>query len=207
MPRVPGCDDGGVSKELAAALPVVAREIEEFVAGGGWDQPVQLFALVPTAALLAAEPSMVSRIDAAAPLTPIAQEPLAEPELDVALAGIAWPDEVSGCVVVQEIVVLPPGAEAELAAGGATEVGYAEDGGTEDGGTAGGGTEDGAVLARLVASHPSRREARVVAAVLRDGPGACVLRLRGGEDVLEEVVEHPDLAPNLLDALRRTFAP
>jgi hypothetical protein len=168
-----------MSKELAAALPGVAREIEEFVASGGWDQPVQLFALVPTAALLAAEPSMAGRLDTAVPLTPVAQEPLAEAELDVALASIAWPDGVSGCAIAQEIVVLPPEAEAELIGPGA----------------------------RLAASHPSRREARMVAAVLRDGSGACVLRLRGGEDVLEEVVEHPDLAPNLLDALHRTFAP
>lgn len=175
-----------MSKELAAALPGVTREIEEFVAVGGWDQPVQLFALVPTAALLAAEPSMADRLDAAAPLTPVAQEPLGEADLDVALAGIAWPDGVSGCAVVQEIVVLPPDAEAELT---------------------GSGTAGGAMLARVAASHPSRREARMVAAVLRDGSGACVLRLRGGEDVLEEVVERPDLAPNLLDALRGTFAP
>ncbi|HEY3261496.1 MAG TPA: PPA1309 family protein [Pseudonocardiaceae bacterium] len=184
-----------MSEELAAALPEVAREIEEFVAAGGWDQPVQLFALVPTAALLAAEPAMAGQLDAAVPLTPIAQEPLAEPELDVALAGIAWPDEVSGCAVVQEIVVLPPSAEAELTANEGAGDNAAES------------TRDSAVLARLAAAHPARREARMVAAVLRDGPGACVLRLRGDEDVLEEVVEHPDLAPNLLDALRQTFAP
>lgn len=177
-----------VSAELAAALPGVAREIEEFVAAGGWDQPVQLFALVPTAELLAAEPAMAGRVDAAAPLTPVAQEPLAEDRLDVALAGIAWPDGVSGCALAQEIVVLPPGADAELAA--------AEEAG-----------EDAVVLARMAAAHPGRREARMVAAVLRDGAGACVLRLRGADGLLEEVVERPDLAPNLLDALRGTFAP
>lgn len=169
-----------------AALPEVAREVEDFVATAGWDQPPQLFALVPTADLLAAEPGMAGQLDASAPLTPIAQEPLPDSSLDLALAGIAWPDAVAGCAVVQEIVVLPPAAESALAdsAGGSVDV-----------------------LARTAAIHPSRREARLVAAVLRDGPGACVLRLRGGEDLLEEVVEHPDLAPNLLEALRSTFAP
>lgn len=175
--------NGGTDDELAAALPHAAREIEEFVAGGGWNQPVQLFALVSTASLLAAEPGVASQVDASAPLTPVAQEPLAGTDLDVALAGIAWPDTVAGCAVVQEIVVLPPDAEAELSGA------------------------DSDVLVRLAAGHPARREGRMVAAVLRGGAGACVLRLRGGDDVIEELVEHPELAPNLLDALRRTFAP
>jgi len=172
-----------VTQELATALPEVAREIEEFVSAGGWDQPVQLFALVPTASLLAAEPAVASSLDASVPLTPVAQEPLPDAPLDEALAGIAWPDGVAGCAVVQEIVVLPPDAEASL---------------TE---------HRGATLAMLAVGHPARREGRMVAAVLRGGAGACVLRLRGGESVLEELVERPDLAPNLLEALRRTFAP
>jgi hypothetical protein len=169
--------------DLAAALPEVVREVEDFVASAGWDQPPQLFALVRTATLLDAEPGMADQLDAQAPLTPIAQEPLPEAELDVALAGITWPDAVIGCAVVQEIVVLPPGVEASLADNGAS------------------------TLARIAASHPDRREARLVVGVLRDGPGCCVLRLRGGEDVPEELVEHPELAPNLVEALRGTFAP
>lgn len=172
------------SSELADSLPEVAREIEDFVAAGGWDQPPQLFALVSTAQLLAAEPGIADQLDADAPLTPIAQEPLAGAALDEALATIAWPPGVAGCAVVQEVAVLPPDVEAEL--------------------------DDGAhspdSLVRLAASHPARREARLVAAVLRDGPGACVLRLRGGEDLLEELVEHPELAPNLLEALRNTLS-
>lgn len=172
-------------------LAEVTREIEEFVAAAGWDQPVQLFALVPTATLLEAEPSMAGQLDEAAPLTPIAQEPLAEPELDVALAGIAWPDVVQGCAIVQEIVVLPTEAEAALA-------------------DSGDGSPD--VLARLAAEHPARREARLVAAVLRGdddtaGPRACVLRLRAVGDEVDEIVEHPDLATNLVEALRRTLQP
>jgi hypothetical protein len=183
------CNDGpvtsGPSAELAAALPEVARDVEDFVASAGWDQPPQLFALVRTSDLLAAEPGMAGRLDASAPLTPVAQEPLPDEQLDVALAGITWPPAVAGCAAALQIVVLPPGAESALddAAGGQSEL-----------------------LQRLAAEHPQRREARLVAAVLRDGAGACVMRLRGEEDV-DELVEHPDLAPNLLDALRATFEP
>lgn len=168
------------SADPAASLPEVVREIEEFVSAAGWDQPPQLFALVATAELLAAEPGIADQLDAGSPLTPIAQEPLADAALDEALGAIAWPPGVAGCAVVQEIAVLPPDAEAEL------------DGGSSD-------------LVRLAATHPARREARLVAAVLRDGPAACVLRLRGGDDLLEELVEHPDLAPNLVEALRETL--
>jgi hypothetical protein len=53
--------------------------------------------------------------------------------------------------------------------------------------------------------HPQRREARLVAGVLRDGSAACVLRVRGDHDVPDEIVEHPELAPNLVDALRETL--
>src|SRR4051812_41258822 len=45
-----------------AALPVAVREVEDFIAGAGWDQAPQLFALVPTAELLAAEPSLADRL-------------------------------------------------------------------------------------------------------------------------------------------------
>jgi len=186
---VDGCDDGAVNSpnaELVVALPEVAREIEDFVATGGWDQPPQLFALVATAELLAAEPGIAGQIDAGAPLTPIAQEPLSGDALDEALGAIAWPPGVAGCAVVQEVAVLPPDAEAQLDS-------HAD--------------ASPETLIRLAASHPERREARLVAAVLRDGPGACVLRLRGGEDLLEELVEHPELAPNLLEALRGTLRP
>ncbi|HEY0639309.1 MAG TPA: PPA1309 family protein [Pseudonocardiaceae bacterium] len=173
------------SADLAAALPEAAREIEDFVSTGGWDQPPQLFALVPTAELIAAEPALAGQVDPLSPLTPVAQEPL-RGALDDALAGIAWPRGVAGCAVVQEIAVLPPDAEAAIEIDGVSE----------------------ADMVRAAAAHPRRREARLVAAVLRDGVGACVLRLRAAdesEDAVEELVERPDLAPNLLAALHDTF--
>ncbi len=187
----PAAHDG--TNIATANLATVAREVDEFVAAAGWDQPPQLFALVPTADLLAKQPELADRLDVDSPLTPVAQESLPESDLGDSLAKIAWPETVAGCALAHEIVVLPPGAESDLEA------------------TAG-GADDVERLQRAAANHPQRTEARLVAAVSRDGARACVMRLRGKSENAEtepvdEVVEHPDLAPNLLDALAATLEP
>jgi hypothetical protein len=171
-------------------LAATAREVEKFVAAAGWDQQPQLFALVATPTLLASQPELASQLDADAALTPVAQEALPEGELDAALAGIEWPAAVAGCALAQEIVVLPPAAQASL----------------------GELPDDPVEARRAAAGHPQRREGRLVAAVLRDGAGACVLRLRaesgdgqGGDELAEELVEDAQLAPNLLRALLETL--
>jgi hypothetical protein len=169
------------------SLPQVVREVEDFAASAGWDQPPQLFALVSTAELLAKQPELGDQVDADSTLTPVAQEPLPQEDLAEALAGIVWPETVTGCALVQEIVVLPQDAEAELDA------------------AVTGQDADAARMRRIAMEHPQRREARLVAGVLRDGSAACVLRVRGGEDAPDEIVEHPELAPNLVDALRETL--
>ncbi|MGP4019149.1 PPA1309 family protein [Saccharopolyspora sp. 5N708] len=171
-------------EDLTAALPSTAREIEEFVDAAGWDQPTQVFALVPTRRLLAAEPGLADQLDPDAALTPIAQEALPAEDLAEALSRIEWPEQVCGCALVQEIVVLPPEAEAELPG-------------------------DAAAARQAAAAHPQRREARLVAAVLRDGGETCVMRLRAsvdGDGTGGEVIQDPSLAPNLLTALHATFA-
>ena len=186
------CDDAQMNtpppdpSTLSQALPATAREVEEFVASAGWDQQPQLFALVATATLLASQPELADQLDAHAALTPVAQEALPQGELDLALAGIEWPDSVAGCALAQEIVILPPAAEADL----------------------GGLVDDPAQARHAAAGHPQRREGRLVAAVLRDGTGACVLRLRPGSgngQRPDELVEDSQLAPNLLHALLATL--
>jgi hypothetical protein len=169
----------------AQHLSAVAREVEDFVSTAGWDQPPQLFALVPTAELVEREPELAGQVDQAAPLTPIAQDSLPSEDLGEALAGIMWPDAVRGCALAQEIVVLPPEVESTLPTGDSTG--------------------DSAAMRKIAAEHPRRREARLVAAVLRDGTAACVLRLRGSAGDEDQVVEHPELAPNLTDALLATL--
>jgi hypothetical protein len=168
----------------AQHLSAAAREVDDFVSTAGWDQPPQLFALVPTAELVEANPELAAQVDAGAFLTPVAQDQLPNEDLAEALAGIMWPEAVQGCAVAQEIVVLPPEAEETLPAG--------ENSGDTD------------ALRRIAAEHPRRREARLVAAVLRDGTAACVLRLRS-PDGADEIFEHPELAPNLTDALLDTL--
>lgn len=178
-------DEQRYLSELSRALPATAREVEKFVAAAGWDQQPQLFALVPTPTLLASQPELASQLDTEAMLTPVAQDPLPAGELDTALAGIEWPHAVAGCALAQEIVVLPPDAEAAL----------------------GQLPDDPRQARRAAAEHPQRREGRLVAAVLREGVGACVLRLRAtsGDPRQEELVEDPQLAPNLLRALLATL--
>lgn len=171
----------------AQHLSALAREVEDFVATAGWDQPPQLFALVPTAELVEHQPELAAQVDQGAPLTPVAQDALPNEDLAEALAAIMWPDTVHGCALAQEIVVLPPEAEAALPTGDSTA--------------------ESDAMRRIAAEHPRRREARIVAAVLRDGTTACVLRLRGEANGQSEddIVEHPELAPNLTDALLTTL--
>lgn len=175
------CMPSPTAEELSAALPAAAREIEEFVGNAGWDQPAQVFALVPTSELLAAEPELADQLDQSAPLTPVAQEALPNEDLGEALAQIAWPEQVAGCAVAQEIVVLPPEAEAEL-------------------------PTDAEQARQAAAQHPQRQEARLVAAVLRSGGQTCLLRLRDPEQTGGELIQDPSLAPNLTKALLVTFA-
>ncbi len=171
-----------------AALYRCLREVAEFVDRDGWDQPPQLFALVETHTLAAAEPGLLDQLSDADELTPIAQNELPDgvPVEDV-LGTTSWPPAVSGCALVQQIVVLPPTAESAL---------------------------DSALLesdhaARATAgTHPERRDARLFAAVLHDGPSLCLLQLRpedeGSFDDIE-LLGYPNLAPTLVDALYATF--
>ncbi|MBA0127076.1 hypothetical protein H0B56_16110 [Haloechinothrix sp. YIM 98757] len=225
-PDASDAPDASVDTSVASA----AREVEEFLAAGGWNQPVQLFALVDTASLLAKQPELEDQLDTHAALTPVAQEALPDSDLAEALAGIVWPETVHGCALAQEIIVLPPDAEGDLPGAGDSENGEDSDG------SAGGGQDDER-LRRAAADHPSRTEARLVAAVTRDGTRACVMRLRastgeaetgggardrdadngpdttrtgeagGGQFPVDEVIEHPDLAPNLIRALEATLQP
>lgn len=167
--------------EMAAGLPVVVREIEEFAGATGWDQPPRMFALVPTRDLLAAEPDLADQLDPESVLTPIAQDELPSQDLAEALAQVSWPEQVAGCALVQEIVVLPPEAEDDL-------------------------PDDGDAAQATAAEHPDRQEARLVAGVLRAGGEACVMRLRSTGEDDGELLQDTSLAPNLLHALHETFA-
>ena len=164
-------------------LALAVAEIEQHVAGDGWDQGPRLFALAATSDLLSREPALAGRLglnaDAPEPgqLTPIEQE-LPERELEDILAGIAWPTTVVGCALALERIVLPPAAESGMPPRPAEAAAWA-------------------------ARHPDRADVRLVVAVMRDGARSSVLRVRGRD---ADVLRDPDLAPDLADALAATFA-
>lgn len=166
-------------------LETALAEVERHADTAGWDRPPQLFALVETAQLLAREPALAARVglaaDEVAPglYTPVEQEALPDQPLDEALGHIMWPDGVVGCVLVHEVLILPPTAESERPE-----------------------LTDPEEYAR---NHPERREVRLAVAVLADGTSVCAVRLRsdsGGED---DLMFGDDLAPNLADALLATL--
>src|SRR5690606_29379212 len=131
------------------SLVAVVREIEAHASSLGWDRPEQLFALVPTADLVAAEPELATALgiapDEAEGWTPIEQEPLpAHQMLEQVLPTIVWPASVAGVAAVAERLVLPPEADAAM-------------------------PEDPVEAQEYAAQHPDRQEVRMVAAVLREG--------------------------------------
>lgn len=167
-------------------LVATVEEIESHVAADGWDQAARLYALVPTAELLAREPHLAASLglapDAADDsLTPIEQDTQHADAglLEELLATMVWPAEVVGCVAALERVVLPPEADADL-------------------------PEDPAEAATYAASHPLRQEVRLVAGVTRTGASYCAVRMRA-HDQAQSVVAGPDLVPGLIELLRTTL--
>lgn len=169
-----------------AALKAVVAELELHADANGWDRPPTLYALVDTAELVAAEPSLGAQLgltpESVTPgsLTPVEQESLGDRPLDEALARIAWPDAVIGCALVHEVLVLPPDAEQQR--------------------------PDSADPVAWAAGHAEKREVRMTVAVLRDGARAAALRVRptSAEDRAEAAFGD-DLAPNLAEALLATL--
>nr|WP_174567703.1 PPA1309 family protein [Nocardia altamirensis] len=185
--------------ELVLARSV--REVAEFVDAEGWGKPPQMFALVPTADLVAAQPELLDELDEGAELTPVAQELFPDDvtggsmALDEILATMSWPPAVLGCVLVQEIVVLPPDAESALDDALVPLLADHE-------------AADAAARAAAEA-HPDRREARLFAAVLREGASLSLLQVRPEDDADEfadmDLRTYPNLAPNLIEALHATL--
>lgn len=171
--------------EVDPVLQTAVREIEAHAAEAGWDEPARLYALVPTADLLAREPALaatmgVDALSAAGSLTPVEQDQMpAGQTLEQTLEHIMWPAEVFGCAAVVERLVLPPEAEAQV-------------------------PEEPTQAEEFAAAHPERQEVRIVAGATRDGSTYCALRLRSHDDD-SSVVESVDLVPGLLELLLGTL--
>ncbi|NYH51758.1 hypothetical protein HNR06_001347 [Nocardiopsis arvandica] len=155
-------------------------DLERHAAGQGWDRPLGLYALVPTAELLKAEPALAELLGVGSPvdpdeLTPVEQEQLPdEVPLEEALGRIMWPEGVAGCALVMERLVVK-GSDETLAPG--------EDPDSSD---------------------KETEEIRMVAGVLRDGSRHCAMRMRS-HDSESEVLSGADLVPALTSALALTL--
>jgi hypothetical protein len=161
-------------------LNALVREVESHVATSGWDQPSRLYALVPTAQLLAQEPQLAAQLGDAPPgsITPVEQPPL-EQDLAEVLEQIGWPDDVLGAALVHEVVILP--------------------------GTIGEQPPDDVDPNEWASAHPDRRDARIAVAVLRGGDRASCIRVAGKDGAEDEIVVDEDLVPGLVQALAETL--
>lgn len=165
------------------ALIAALMEIERHVGHGGWDQPARLFALVPTAELLAAEPALADQLarpqeQPSDALSSIEQDGFnAGTDVVDALAGIGWPSGVFGCAVAMERLFVPPEVEDDL-------------------------PEDQAEAETFVAHHPQRQDVRVVVGVTREGAQYGVARLKTRP---EELLAASDLVPGLGEVLSHTL--
>ncbi len=163
-----------------------ALEVEHHVGTDGWDQPARLFALVPTDELVKSEPELAQNLSlGTGGFTSIEQDvPADGRSIEDLLSEISWPESVTGCVVVMERVMLPPDAEDSL-------------------------PDDPTELIAAAASHPDRREVRLVAAVTRGGAVHSAVRGRDldSEGNAAELLEGPDLVPGLVELVRQTLEP
>lgn len=100
------------------ALNKAMMEAVEFVHAEGWDAAPTLFALVPTE-LVAAQLAEVG--DESAPLTLIVQEEIpahiqpGSDELGAYITRLAWPEEIAGVILAQEIMFKDSSADAPTA--------------------------------------------------------------------------------------------
>lgn len=165
---------------MTDALIAALIEVERHVGRLGWDQPARLFALVPTAELILAEPSLAEHLSGAPRdgLSSIEQEEFRPgSDLAEALSRISWPATVQGCVLALERAFVPASAEVEL-------------------------PQDPDAAARAVAEHPQRMDLRVVVGVTRDGQRHGVARVRGEDG---DLLAGADLVPALAMALAHTL--
>jgi len=144
-----------------------------------WGQRPRLYALTRRRTLNSVEredlPPPVRDVAQGA-LVPIEQDPLPPGEPAEVLARIHWPEEVEGCALVTDLLVLPPTAKKEA-------------------------PDEATAAEQSAAGHRGGREARLTVGVLRDGQYASCLQLLGEEGFLVGDA----LADDVVAALLGTF--
>ncbi len=171
------------SPAIEVALRAAAIDTEQHVARAGWDQRPRLFALVRNSLLAQREPGISERLGEAPTdgYTAVEQEDLPQTsDMESMLARLAWPEDVSGAALAIERIVVPPEAERDLPA-------------------------DPERATDALATHPDRKDVRVLVAVNRSGESICLLRQRA-YDADDAVAQGRELAPGLVHALTMTFS-
>jgi len=150
-------------------LMLAALEAESHVDGMGWGIPPHLYALT--------ERTPPGSADHGSPgaLVPVTYE-LPDGDLAEALAGIHWPEDVTGCVLVTELTDLPARGEEDLPV-------------------------DPAAAGQWASAHPDGRPARLTVGVRKNGEHVCGFRVKGEHDVQVRT----DIAGEIVAALFRTF--
>jgi len=132
------------SSAIQVALLMATVEAESHVDVRGWGGQPHLFALTE-------KTSGDGRPDV---LVPVEREPLPHGDLIEVLAGLGWPADVVGCVLVAELAAVPDEVPIDPAAAG-----------------------------QWADAHPDGRPARLAVGVCRSGEHTCVLRLKGDDDI------------------------
>ena len=159
-------------------LLLAMLEAESYVDGKGWGERPHLYALTAPTSAVAAEQEPVDGINGARPdaLVPVEHERLPDGDLAEVLAGIQWPADVVGCVLVTELAALPPRNEGD-------------------------GPIDPLESGEWASTQPDGRPARLTIGVWKGGGHMCGLRIKG-ED---EMHVRNEMAGDLLAALLGTF--
>lgn len=178
-------------KPLPTFTPIetLVREVEQYVAQGGWDQPTRLFVVANTAQAIANDPGLKDILPPEAvqqaaenpdTLTAIEQDGLPDHQnLEELLGHIYFGPAAAGAAIVVERLTVPPEAQVGL-------------------------PEDPQAAAQALLDHPDRKDIRLVAAVLRDGDHLCAVRSRTN-DSPEMVSTGKDLVPGLIAGLSQTL--
>lgn len=186
-PELSDADRGATPGPERADLPhadllQVAQETEQHVAADGWGQRERVFALVPTADLVAAEPSLADALAGAGRYSPIEQELPEGVELEEYLGRLAWPRSVTGCALAVERLRAAPAAEGQTA--------------DEAGGTASGdGPDDTA---------PGTEPVRLVVVATREGERFTLVRF-AAHDSDDAVAVGAEVGTDLQAALATTL--
>lgn len=149
-------------------------EAESDADGKGWGIPPHLYALMERPPPASAD----DEHSAGTPdvLIPVPRE-LPDGDLAEALAGIHWPEDVAGCVLVAELTDLPAGGERN-------------------------GPIDPVAAGQWTSTCPDGRPARLTVGVRRNGEHACAFRAQGDDDIQ---IRTDMTVGSIVTALFRTF--